>query len=144
MNGGNISADASDVVEEDAVLGSNILDYDSIPTPAYTGYTLSGWAYDAGGTSVVGALDNVTEDDTIYAIWVPTQYDITYDLDGGTNSAANPAVYDIETATITLGDAVKDAKTFAGWFTEAEFTNEVTEIALGSSGDVDLFAEFTD
>jgi uncharacterized repeat protein (TIGR02543 family) len=81
-------------------------------------------------------------DDTVYADWTPTQYTITYNLDGGTNGA-NPATYDIETATITLADATKDAYTFDGWYAEIGYTTPVTEIVLGSTGDVELFAKFT-
>lgn len=46
-----------------------ILDYASIPEPVYTAHTLTGWAYDDAGASMVGATDLVTADDTIYAIW---------------------------------------------------------------------------
>lgn len=78
---------------------------------------------------------------TLYAKWVATDYDITYVLDGGTNGA-NPATYNIETATITLADATKAEATFDGWYSEAEFTTAVTTIDLGSFGDVTLYAKW--
>ena len=73
-------------------------------------------------------------------------FTITYTLDGGTNDANNPANYTIETATITLADASKDGYTFEGWYSDAAFTadNEVTEIATGSTGDVVLFAKYSE
>ena len=54
---------------EDAIIGSNILDYEDIPEPVLTGSVLVGWAYDALGATMVGAGDNITADLTIYAIW---------------------------------------------------------------------------
>ena len=71
-------------------------------------------------------------------------FTITYTLDGGTNAANNPADYTVETATITLADASKDGYTFEGWYSEAAFTNQVTEIATGSTGDVVLFAKYSE
>lgn len=78
---------------------------------------------------------------TLYAKWVATEYDITYELDGGTNGA-NPATYDIETATITLAAATKAESTFDGWYSDAELTTAVTEITLGSYGDLTLYAKW--
>ena len=71
-------------------------------------------------------------------------FTITYTLDGGTNAANNPADYTVETATITLADASKEGYTFEGWYSEAAFTNQVTEIATGSTGDVVLFAKYSE
>ena len=71
-------------------------------------------------------------------------FTITYSLDGGTNDANNPADYTVETATITLADASKEGYTFEGWYSEATFTNQVTEIATGSTGPKEFFAKFSD
>jgi len=70
LNGGNIAASEADVVVEDVLIDHTIiLDYEPFPVPVYTANTLTGWAYDAGGTSLVGATDLATADDTIYAVW---------------------------------------------------------------------------
>lgn len=52
-----------------AIIGSNILDNEDIPTAVRTGYTLEGWAYNETGTQVVGAGDNITANLKVYAIW---------------------------------------------------------------------------
>ena len=70
-------------------------------------------------------------------------YTITYNLDGGTNAAANPAKYTVATSTITLADPTKTGYTFGGWYSEAAFTNKVTQIAKGSTGDKTLYAKWT-
>ena len=50
-------------------MGNVLLDNAGKPTPTLDGFTLSGWAYDLEGTSVVGAGDLVTYNDTVYATW---------------------------------------------------------------------------
>ena len=42
-------------------------------------------------------------------------YDITYDLDGGTNSAANPDRYWSGSDNVTLTDPTREGYSFAGW-----------------------------
>ena len=70
------------------------------------------------------------------------EYTITYHLAGGTNHAANPETYTIETATITLAPASKVGYTFVGWYDAEEGGNKITEIAQGSIGDITLYARW--
>ena len=126
---------------EDAIIGSNILDYEDIPEPVLAEHTLVGWAYDAEGATMIAEGDNITADMTIYAIWEETVYTITYDLDGGTNDDANPATFVQSDLPITLEDATKADYTFGGWFTEEGFENEVETIS--TVGNKSLFAKFT-
>ena len=109
------------------------------------GYTFEGWYSDAAFTAdneVTEIATGSTGDVILYAKFDAITYDISYTLDGGTNAANNPADYTVETATITLEDASKEGYTFEGWYSEAAFTNQVTEIATGSTGDVILYAKF--
>jgi uncharacterized repeat protein (TIGR02543 family) len=46
---------------------------------------------------------------------VKREYEITYNLNGGTNAASNPAKYTEGSATITLADPTKTGYKFAGW-----------------------------
>ena len=112
------------------------------------GYTFEGWYSDAAFTAdneVTEIATGSTEPKEFFAKFSDAiTYDITYTLDGGTNDANNPADYTVETATITLADASKDGYTFEGWYSEAAFTNQVTEIATGSTGDVVLFAKYSE
>ena len=120
--------------------------YGTLPTTTPTeGYELEGWYFDDQLTNKVSATDivRIEADANIYAKHVPIVYDITYDLDGGENGD-NPATYTIVTPTITLADATKEGFTFDGWYTESAFTNAVIEIAQGSTGEVTLYAKFTE
>ena len=112
------------------------------------GYTFEGWYSDATFTAdneVTEIATGSTGPKEFFAKFSDAiTYDISYTLDGGTNDANNPADYTVETATITLADAAKNSYTFEGWYSEAAFTNQVTEIATGSTGDVVLFAKYSE
>ena len=111
------------------------------------GYTFEGWYSDAAFTAdneVTEIATGFTGDVILYAKFDAITYDISYTLDGGTNAANNPADYTVETATITLANASKTGRTFKGWYSEAAFTNQVTEIATGSTGDISLYAKYSD
>ena len=110
------------------------------------GYTFEGWYSEATFTNQVTEIaTGSTGPKEFFAKFSDAiTYDITYTLDEGTNDANNPADYTVETATITLADASKDGYTFEGWYSEAAFTTQVTEIATGSTGDVVLFAKYSE
>ena len=110
------------------------------------GYTFEGWYSEAAFTNQVTEIaTGSTEPKEFFAKFSDAiTYNIAYTLDGGTNDANNPADYTVETATITLADASKTGRTFKGWYSEAAFTNQVTEIATGSIGDISLYAKYSD
>ena len=108
------------------------------------GYTFAGWYSEAAFTNQVTEIATGSTGPKEFFAKFSETYNITYTLDGGTNAANNPADYTVETATITLANASKDGYTFEGWYSEAAFTNQVTEIATGSTGDVVLFAKYSE
>ena len=117
-----------------------------IGTTTQTGYDFDAWYEDdVTFASPVSFPHTVVADDTWYANWTPTDYNITYNLDSGTNDGSNPASYTIESATVTFADASKVGYDFGGWFTDSGCTsgNEITEIAAGSHGDVEVWAKWT-
>ncbi|MBR3133049.1 MAG: InlB B-repeat-containing protein [Clostridia bacterium] len=60
------------------------------------------------------------------------EYDIEYDLDGGTVSSANPTTYTQASSAITLNNPTKTGYTFSGWTVGKNLLdyNDVTEYAL--------------
>jgi uncharacterized repeat protein (TIGR02543 family) len=68
-------------------------------------------------------------------------YDITYDLDNGTHT--NPVSFTIVDEVILASDT-KEGYTFNGWFLESDFVTQITEIPVGSTGDIELYAKFTE
>ena len=107
-----------------------------------TSYFDNGQDYDANGFA--GA--NLATGDktvTIYVNWVPVNYSITYNLDGGTQT--NPkTTYNIETATFTLVNPTKTGYTFAGW-TGSNGTTPQTSVSItkGSTGNKTYTANWT-
>ena len=105
------------------------------------GYTFKEWntQADGSGTSYAdGAQVTLTENLTLYAQWTPTNYTITYDLDGGTNDSANPTSYTVEDS-ITLKAPTKTGYTFNGWTLDGKTITEIKDL----TGDITLIATWT-
>lgn len=113
-----------------------------------TGYKFNGWNTNAKGTgknyadkAIVGQVSKVNGGVvTLYAMWKPINYVITYNLDGGTNNSENPTTYNIESA-ITLKNPAKTGYSFKGWYSDANFKNKVTTISE-SIGAKTLYAKW--
>ena len=114
-----------------------VADGDSFPTPpgvtADSGYTFDGWTT---------MPTTVTEDKTFTAAYTPIEYTITYETNGGTNASGNPDKYTIETPTITFFAPTRTGYTFDGWYSDAALTTAKTGIALGSTGNVKVYAKW--
>ncbi len=109
--------------------------------PSRTAYEFSGWYTDPDFTEKITVIPEGSKGDlTLYAKWTPIVYSITYELDGGENSASNVDSYTIED-TVSLNDAYKDAYDFLGWYKDPEFKNKVT-VLKNSYGDLTLYAKW--
>ncbi|MBR5573499.1 MAG: InlB B-repeat-containing protein [Paludibacteraceae bacterium] len=127
----------------------------NITATAKNGYKFVNWTIKSGtgyfgetGTNTTSTTANTkfrpTADSEVQANFSVVTYTITYNLDGGTNHTDNPDNYTVETPTITLKNPTKTGYTFEGWYTEAGFTNKVTEIATGSTGNKIFYAKWTE
>ena len=129
-----------------------------VPGVFLTGYTLTGWY--SSNTKVINAnktlvpsVNNWTDSNgrwlltsnaLLTANWTPTNYTITYNLDGGSVSPSNPASYTIEDSTITLNNPSKVGHTFTGWTGANGSTPETTvTIATGSTGNKTYTANYS-
>ena len=70
--------------------------------------------------------------------YIKKSYNITYVLDGGTNSELNPPTY-LEGETVTLHEATKEGYDFLGWYLNDVL---VTTIDSTQKGDIELTAKF--
>ena len=110
--------------------------------PSKTGYTFAGWYTDPGfgqiadTTIETGSIGNLE----FYAKWNAIVYSIDYVLYEGVNGD-NPTSYTIEDE-ITLCAANRDGYSFGGWFTDSAFENAIDKIALGSTGNMTLYAKW--
>lgn len=108
------------------------------PTKKDTGhtYTFTGWS---------PALTEVTGNVTYTAQFSDSlnTYNITYNLNGGTNASGNPSRYTYGTA-VTLAAPTRTGYTFGGWFTNSGFSGTaVTEIPADATGNKTFYAKWT-
>lgn len=106
------------------------------------GYAQTGWSLTDGGVQAyaLGGTYTANASLTLYPVWAAVTYNLTYEgLNGATNS--NPATYTIETATITLANpGTRAGYAFTGWTCGG---NPITQIALGSTGDKTITANWS-
>jgi uncharacterized repeat protein (TIGR02543 family) len=136
----------------------NTLDTKTVNTPATTigmanfpvnpirnGYNFTAWNTQADGLGTNFTYSTtVTANISVYARWtLTTPYNITYNLDGGTNPTSGPTSYTVESSTITLPTPTRTNYTFAGWYDNSGFTgNPVTTIPTGSTGNRTFYARW--
>ena len=113
-----------------------------------TGYTFLGWSEDPMGAAPAYKNKekgkNFTTDGvvTLYAVWTPTEYKITYKNVVATDGNTNPESYRITDGTIELQGLTRPGCEFAGWYLDAKFKNPVTAIEGGSTGAKTLYAKW--
>jgi len=119
--------------------------------PLATGFTRTGYANDgnwyttSAGTTEFRFGTNgtpVNENITLFLRWTPITYTITYDLNGGTNHASNPASYNITSSDITFQPPTRIGYTFDGWFNSNTGGSRITSITSGSTGNRTLWARW--
>ena len=99
--------------------------------PEKEGYTFEGWYSDAEFTTRVTSI-HITQVGPVklYAKFTANNYNIFYELDGGSNGEGNPDSY-------TYGIGVAS-------FADAEFTTQITSIDATQIRDVTLHAKFVE
>ena len=111
------------------------------------GYECTAWNTQADGEGTAYTADTVlrsTETVDLYAQWSVIGYDITYELDGGTNADGNPATYTVESEAITLAAPTRMGYNFEGWtYDGQEEPEETVTIEKGSTGDRTYTAVWT-
>lgn len=108
------------------------------PTKKDTGhtYTFTGWSPEP--SKVTGNVTYTAQfSDSL------NTYNITYNLNNGTNAPGNPSRYTYGTA-VPLADPTRTGYTFGGWFTNSDCTGDkVTEISADETGDKTFYAKWT-
>lgn len=108
------------------------------PTKKDTGhtYTFTGWSPEP--SEVTGNVTYTAQfSDSL------NTYNITYNLNNGTNAPGNPSRYTYGTA-VTLANPTRTGYTFGGWFTNSDFSGDaVTEIPADATGDKTFYAKWT-
>ena len=139
MNGSGNAPSPRDVVP-----GTSLIIGESSLTR--TGYYFLGWSKKQGSATAefkTGSAVTVNGNLTLYAVWSPRKYKITYVMNGGTNNPLNPATYTAADGAIYLAAPWKSGYVFAGWYSDAALTKKTSGIAGGSVNDRKFYAKFT-
>jgi uncharacterized repeat protein (TIGR02543 family) len=113
------------------------------PDPSKAGYRFTGWYADESCTYAWRFSEHrVTQPLQLYAGWTPEEYRITYQLDGGLNSAANPVSYSIASGTVNLQPASKSGFEFTGWYSAQAGGSIVAAIPPSGARDTTLWARW--
>lgn len=101
------------------------------------GYSFKGWALSDNGTVVyrdkISAKNLATSGNVVlYAKWEIITYQISYVLNGGTNSVNNPVTYTIESSAIVFDNPSKMGFNFVDWTDESGLP--IQNIQKGSTG----------
>ncbi|MCQ4637942.1 S8 family serine peptidase [Anaerovorax odorimutans] len=109
----------------------------SSSNPSVAGVSSTGMvtAYKAGRTMITVTANDSLGVSATCQVTVP--YTISYNLNGGKNSAANPSTY--YGSTVNLKNPTRKGYTFAGWYTSSSYRTKVTSI---SSGNYTLYAKW--
>ncbi|MDD6136020.1 MAG: InlB B-repeat-containing protein [Lachnospiraceae bacterium] len=95
-----------------------------------SGYSFDGWYLDAEFTRKAPTYEEsmyMEGDIKVYAKWTANEYQIRYELNGGTNNPDNPTKYQITDGTIALLPATRSGYTFEGWYLDEYFVNRYSE-----------------
>ncbi len=111
--------------------------------PTKQGYRFDGWAVEGHSEEIWVFDSNTAEKDvTLVAKWTPITYTIKYYLNNSYNSDYNPLTFTVEDLPISLGEPSKTNSVFDGWYTEALFENQITEVT--EIGNIEIHAKWLD
>jgi len=109
----------------------------NLPSPELEGL----WLARTQQVFLVGGTEVMSENTQQYDYFVSPLYSITYyNVENSDDYQSNYIKYPI---SVELSTPSKLNATFDGWFTNAEFTEQMESIEANSSGDLELYAKFT-
>ncbi len=108
-----------------------LMDDITLEDARYSGTTFAGWyeTEDFSGEPVTVIDTARKENITLYAKWDFPTFNITYELDGGTNHANNPATFQVnpEGVNVILQAPTKAGYIFDGWYFYDDFTGSLSK-----------------
>lgn len=113
----------------------------NLPTPKRYGYQFDGWYI--GENKLTSSNIIVDKNMEINEKWNIIEYQITYHLDGGINSANNPSTFNIEDESFILEEPTKEGFKFIGWARSLS-DNPIAEYQINTTiiRDVEVYAIF--
>ena len=140
LRGGKMPADAPKTLEK-----GQVMDVDDLPKPTRSGYSFQGWYTDASYATPVEQLEGQESDQgrVLVAKWKLKRYSIRYVTLGGQMPDAARISYTVKTGDFTFDAPTRARFEFQGWFTDPGFTNQVSGLAKGSTGNRVYYAKWS-
>ena len=113
--------------------------------PEKKGYTFTGWTWADETTPqmTVQVEQSSFGNKSFTANWKLNEYEISYELGGGTNAVSNPVKYTVESEKITIGEPTKMGYDFLGWTWDGQTEpDKAPVINKGSIGDMTYTANW--
>lgn len=117
-------------VEDITRVGGSLIG--ALPETTREGYTFAGWYADTGLTSEFTTRLMPKADTTVYAKWTANEYTVNFHVNGG-----NSWTGDEGSKTVAYGEIygelpvpTRDGHAFKGWYTDTEYTTEVTSESI--------------
>lgn len=110
----------------------------------HTPAEIQGFTFESGNSKnnlTVNVAEGTIE--TVKVYYRRNSYTVTYNLDGSMNHSDNPTVYRFG-ESYELKAATKSGYTFKGWFTDSDYTNQITQITSSTAMNLTLYAWFVD
>lgn len=119
-------------------------DYGTVVTPPSapekSGYTFGGWYRDEGCENAYDFGTMPAYNQTLYAKWVPVQYTISFETNGGSLVPSITQGYGSQVSQ--PADPEKEGHTFAGWYKEPELNTRYSFSTMPLDG-LTLYAKWT-
>jgi uncharacterized repeat protein (TIGR02543 family) len=113
------------------------------------GYTLTGWSLEEDGFSKdfnLGANFTTEAATTLYPVWTPNTYTVTYEYNGATGGdTVSSSSYTVDSIVVSLPSPTRAGYLFGGWFSNSGLTASVGAAAASyePTADVTLYAKWT-
>lgn len=109
--------------------------------PEKLGFTFVKWVTEDGSAFPSTGLWELTQDVAITAEYQKNVYKITYVFGASVTNVIKE--YTVEDAVVHLAPAIiPEGLNFAGWYTDIKYENPANNIAVGTIGDVTLYAKW--
>ncbi len=118
--------------------GDKVEKMDAVPDEGYIfedWFTEDGVAFDFDKTGISRSI-------ILYAHWIPEEYTIHYELNGGVNASSNHTKYTVETPTFKFANPSNEGYTFVKWCYDAECSEPASQITQGTTGDKTLYTQW--
>ena len=114
----------------------------TIRRPERPAYTFAGWTGYNGTTPELDFTipEGTAEDINLTANWIPNEYNISYDVDGGIMPEEYVTSYNIEETPVVLPTPAKAGYTFFGWKGSLLEQAAMIQLPEGTYGDKELTA----